>query len=342
MKTTFKRAAMLSVALASLSLAAPSVQAGEKIILGDLTWDEPRAINAILTEILTEKFDAEVELIAADQSAIFAAMARGDGSVDIHPAVWSAAQQANIDRYVTEGGLVRMNKKPYEASDGFYIPKAIAEKHGIKSVSDIAKKDIAKLFDVNGDGTGDYWPGAPGWGVTNIYRVKAKSYGFDEFYEPLVASDALLKAQLESATAKEQGVLFYYWTPEALHQAYDLVKLEEPKFTGFAMESKKADPNYNAKGCYNFVDPKEDQDWLNLSTIDCATPSQPIYVAYSTDLEKRAPKVASFLSNIAISADEVGAWIYDMSVKGMEPADMAKAWIKANPDRVQSWLDGAK
>lgn len=315
-----------------------AANAGEKVVLADLTWDEPRAVNAVLAEILTNTYGAEVSLIAADQTAVFAAMAKGDGSVDVHPAVWSGAQQSNIDRFVTAEGKVRLNAKPYDATDGFYVPKFFAEKHGIKSIDDLKKPEIASLFDVNGDGRGDYWPGAPGWGVTNIYRVKGVSYGLEELYDPLVASDALLKSQLASVEAKQEGgLLFYYWKPEALHQAYELVKLDEPPFDGFAMDSKKDTPEYKADGCYKYVDPKESPDWLKLSRITCATPAQPIYIAYSTQLEERAPEIAAFLKNVAIEPEEVGAWIYAMTIDKKDPATVAKEWIAANPDRVKSW-----
>lgn len=312
--------------------------AGTKVVLADLTWDEPRVVNAILAEILAGKYGAEVELIAADQTAVFAAMAKGDGSVDVHPAVWSGAQQTNIDKFVTEEAKVRLNKAPYDATDGFYIPTFMAQEHGIKSIDDLKNPEIAKLFDINGDGRGDYWPGGPGWGVTNIYKVKAVSYGLEEFYDQIVASDALIKAQIGTAFQKKTGVLFYYWMPEALHQAYDLTKLEEPAFDGFAMESKKGEADYNPEGCYNYVDPKESPDWLSESRITCATAPQPIYIAYSAALEERAPEIAEFLSNVAIEPEEIGEWIYSMSVENKDPAVVAKEWVEANPERVKSWV----
>jgi len=311
--------------------------AGTKVVLADLTWDEPRVVNAVLKEILTQKYGADVELIAADQTAVFTAMAKGDGSVDVHPAVWSGAQQANIDKFVTEEKKVRLNEKPYDATDGFYIPTFMAQQYGIKSIDDLKKPEIAKLFDINGDGRGDYWPGAPGWGVTNIYRVKGVSYGLEELYDPVVASDALIKAQIATAFQKKTGILFYYWKPEALHEAYDLTKLEEPPFNGYAMDSKKGEADYNPDGCYKYVDPKESPDWLSESKITCATPAQPIYIAYSASLEARAPEIAKFLSKVAIEPEEVGAWIYAMSVDKKDPDVVAKEWVEAHPDRVKSW-----
>lgn len=311
------------------------------IILGELTWDEPRVVNAVLAEVLTAEFGASVSQIAADQGAIFAAMARGDGTVDIHPAVWAAAQQSNIDRYVTAEGTVRLNTSPYLATDGFYITKATSDRLGVTSVDDLKKPEIAKSFDVNGDGRGDFWPGAPGWGVTNIYSVKAKSYGLTENFDALVASDALFKAQLEAAEAKQEGLLFYYWEPEALHTRYDLIKLTEPEFNGYASDDKKDDPQYNPEGCYNYVDPAQNPDWLALSTISCATPAQAIYVAYSATLEERAPEIAQFLSNVAFEPSEIGAMIYQLTEEKLDLAEIGKQWHAENADRVAAWKAGA-
>lgn len=313
--------------------------AGPKVVLAELNWDEPRVINAVLAEVMKSEYGAEVSTITADQTAVFAAMARGDGSVDVHPSAWAGAQQANIDRFVQTQKAVRLNAKPYDATDGFYLPKFFADAHNIRTIDDLKKPEIAALFDINGDGRGDYWPGAPGWGVTNTYRVKAVSYGLEELYDPLVASDALLKSQLASVEAKKTGgLLFYYWKPEALHAKYELVQLQEPPFDGYAMESMKGSAQYKVDGCYKFVDPKESSAWLTESRITCSTPPQPVYIAYSASLEQRAPEIAAFLSRVALSADDVGGWIYAMSVE-KKPIDIvAKEWVAAHPDRVKEWI----
>lgn len=329
--------ALLAACALSTTLAAPA-SAKTAVTIGELTWDEPRAVAAVLKAVLEQKLDAEVSLVAADQAAIFAAMDKGDGSVDVHPAIWSAAQSANIEKYVDQRKTVGLNKHPYLAADGFYIPRAFAQKHHITSIEDLKKPEIAKLFDINGDGRGDYWPGAPGWGVTDIYQVKAKSYGLTELYDSFIVPDALLKAQLKKADDAGTGLLFYYWTPEALHVQYELVKLKEPAFNGFAMESSKGQPDYNPQGCYNYIEPQKDPDWLAKGSITCETKPQPIYVGYSRKLDERAPKIAKFLANVAITDTEIAGWIYEMAVNGKSPDEMAAAWVKAHPDRVDSWL----
>lgn len=333
----FVRSSILFFSVGMVFLTSPAF-AKTKIVLAQLTWDEPRAVDAVLKLVLEKYLNAQVGMIAADQSAVFAAMDKGDGSVDVHPAIWSAAQTANIQKYVKDRKTVALNKAPYFATDGFYIPKYMAEKYNIHSVSDLKKPEIAKLFDINGDGRGDYWPGAPGWGVTNIYQVKAKSYGLTKYYDAFIVPDALLKAQLKKRYAAHEGILFYYWKPEALFQQYDLVKLNEPKFDGYAMATWKGKPEYKKDGCYNYIDPKTDPEWLKKSRIACATSPQPIYIGYSVALEKRAPKIATFLSNVAIHSDDVSGWIYQMVVNGKTPDAVAAEWVAKNPKRVEAWL----
>ena len=89
-------------------------------------------------------------------------------------------------------------------------------------------------------------------------------------WEPEIVSDATFKVQLKAAHAAEKPILFYYWTPEWIHAAYDIVALGEPERT---------------EGC---MDLKLDQeDWLEASSFGCKHADAEVYVAYSKSLEQR-------------------------------------------------------
>jgi len=313
------------------------LMAKETIVIGEVSWDASLAIENVLKTIMEENLNVDVEIIAADQAAIFSAMDKGKGNIDIHPDIWTSAQTAAIEKFVVEGSKesVRMNKMPYLGTDGFYIPGYIQDEYNVKSVYDLAKPEVAKLFDADGDGVGEYWVGAPGWSAVRINQVKAHGYGFDKVFEPSIISDAIFKAQLKKAFRKKEGILFYYWAPEWLHYAYDLRKLEEPEFTGFAGESNKDSKDYNPNGCYEFND---SENWLDDSSITCGLPNTKIYIGYSTSLETRAPKVAEFLSNVALDSEVVSQWLYKIANEGADPEEMAKEWVEGNPEVVQGWL----
>tara|TARA_R110002167_G_scaffold258238_5_gene464822 strand:- start:1788 stop:2798 length:1011 start_codon:yes stop_codon:yes gene_type:complete len=323
-------------ALVGLS-ASQGVMAKETIVIGELNWDGAVAIEHVLKVILEDKFNVDVEIIAADQAAIWSALDAGKGSVDVFPDIWTNLQDQAWKKFVLKGGneSVRANKSPYFGSEGFYIPGYIQDEYGVKSVYDLAKPEIAKLFDADGDGIGEYWPGASGWELVKINQIKAKSYGFDKYFEPTIVSSSILRAQLKTAYRKKEGILFYYWKPEWIHTAYDLRKLEEPKFTGYSNDRKKEHKDYNPNGCYNYVD---SDNWLADSNVNCAYPDSPVHLGYSATLEQRTPEVAKFLSKVAFTDSMISQWVFSMSSEGIEAVDMAEEWVENNPDIVQSWL----
>ena len=324
--------------IAALVLGASSAaQAKETITIGEVSWDASLAIENVLKVVMEKNLDVNVEIIAADQAAIWAAMHKGKGAIDVHPDVWTSAQAEPWQKFVVSGSKesVRANKTPYAGTEGLFITGYMQDKYNIRSVHDLAKPEIAKLFDSDGNGKGEYWPGAPGWGAVKLNQIKAKSYGFDKYFEPQVLSDSIIKAQLNNAVRRDKGILFFSWTPEWIHSAYDLRQLEEPEFTGYASDNRKDHPLYNPDGCYNFVDTEA---WLEESSITCNAPSTEVHIAYSAKLEQRAPKVAHFLSNVALDADTVSQWIYNIAELDQDPYEMAKEWVYQNPETVKGWL----
>ena len=310
--------------------------AKETIVLGELNWDGAVAIEHVLKVVMEENFDVDVEIIAADQAAIWSAMDAGKGSIDVFPDIWTTLQDQAWEKFVAEDSTksVKANKIPYLGENGFFIPGYIQDEYGVKSVSDLAKPEIAKLFDKDGDGVGEYWVGASGWELVKTNQIKAKSYGFDKYFTPEIFSSAIMQAQLKKAYRKKEGILFYYWTPAWIHYAYDLRKLEDPEFTGYSSPSKKDHKDYNPDGCYNYVNT---DNWLADSEISCDYPIVPVHIGYTAALETRAPEVAEFLSNVTLDAGIVSQWIFALS-DGEDARDVAQTWVDENPDTIKSWL----
>jgi glycine betaine/proline transport system substrate-binding protein len=149
-----------------------------------------------------------------------------------------------------------------------------------------------------------------------------------------------MKAKLKADYRRQRGILFNNWTPEWIHAQYDLRRLEEPPFNGFAMESKKDDEHYNPDGCWRMVQAKEDADWLAKSEVKCAWPDAKVYVAFSKSLLKRAPEVAQFLKQVSFDPQVINTWILQIGQEKRLPAEVAKAWIANHADTVDRWLAG--
>ena len=317
---------------------APSAHSSETIALGQRDWDGSRAITHVLKAIIETRLGYRTRIVESDDASMLAEMHQGNGRVDVLTDLWMPNQADLWAVYVDQHQSVIVNEQPYIGYQGLFIPGYIQDRYQVRSVYDLANPDIAKLFDSDGDGKGEYWPGALGWSSTRVERVKAKSYGYDRYFTPYIVPDRMFKAKLKADYTRKKGILFYYWTPEWIHDTYDLRRLEEPPFDGFAMESKKGTRRYKPDGCWHMIQPRESVHWLEQSRVTCAWPDAKVYVAFSASLDQRAPKVAQFMRRVAFDAKMLNHWIFQIGKQGREPAKVAVEWVRAHPDVVHTWL----
>lgn len=341
-----KRLKLVGLAAASLiAFAAVTAEAKTKVVIGELDWAGSRAIEQVLKQVMEQYLDAEVATIAAAQEALYEAMDKGDGTADIVADMWTDHLPAQMKNYVLPGGrqTIILNKTPYLGTEGIFVPQYVVDQHSVKALSDLAKPDVAKLFDSDGNGKGEMWAGSVGWESLGHTQVRAKSYGFDKTMELTTVEQAVALAQLKDAIERKRPIAFYYWTPEWVHAAFKLHKLEEPEFTGYTADSAKGTERYNANGCYTFYQPGERNDWLEASDIKCGQPPTRVNIAHSKALAERDPKLSKFLTQVSLSADDVNQWILDMEVNGKSVEEVAKAWIEANRAKIENeWLAGVK
>ena len=335
-----KYAGLLAVAMVAFAGAA---EAKTKVVIGKLDWPGSTAIENVLAEVMSRYLDADVETISAAQEALYDALDKGDGSVDIVADMWTDHLTAQMNKYVLPGGRqsIQLNDKPYLGTEAIFVPSYVSDELGVKSLADLAKPEVAKLFDSDGNGKGEIWAGEVGWESTNHMLVRAKSYGFDKTMESTTVATAAFLAQLKDAIDRHKPIAFYYWTPEWIHAAYKLSVLQEADFNGYTTDDAKGSDRYNANGCYTFYQPSVRNDWLEASSIKCGQPPTRVNIAFSKALADRAPKIGQFLHQVALSADDVNAWIFAMEVDKKDPKEVAKAWVDANKAKVEGeWLKG--
>jgi glycine betaine/proline transport system substrate-binding protein len=334
----------LLLAGATVLALAGTAAAKTQVIIGELDWPGSRAIEEVLTQVMTEYFDADVGTISAAQEALYEALDKGDGSVDVVADMWTDHLPAQMQAYVVPGSreTIILNATPYLGTEGIFVPTYVAEQ-GVTKLADLADPEVAKLFDLDGNGKGELWAGAVGWESTNHTEVRAKSYGFAPNFEFTTVDQPVFLAQLKSAYEKKQPLAFYYWTPEWIFAAFDLTKLEEPEFNGYTTESARGTERYNPDGCYTFYQPAERNDWLEASSITCGQPPTRVHIAHSRALAERDPEVSRFLRQVKLDADVVNEWILAMEVDGRDVADVASEWIAANREMIETeWLAGLR
>ncbi|MFT7532736.1 MAG: glycine betaine/proline transport system substrate-binding protein [Gammaproteobacteria bacterium] len=304
-------------ALSNAALAAESVK------IGAPAWTGAQAIANLIKVIVVDKIGGTAELVPGTNAVIFQAMDQGKGDIDVHPDVWLPNQSNFTKEYVDGKGTVVLSSNPYKGKQNFCVPRAFSEKHGVTSIFDLARPEIAALMDGDGDGKGEIWIGAPGWASANVNEVKVRDYGLMDFMEPIRAEQSVMVAEVGDRITKERGYAFYCYAPHAIWFMHDVVTLEEPAFDA-------------AK--YNMVQPKEDPDWFQKSSVMTEDALKSVQVAYSKTLEGRSPIIASFLANMSLDTETVSHFAFEIAGNSRDPAEVAKEWVAANSDRVDGWL----
>ncbi|MDE0058881.1 MAG: hypothetical protein OXP07_12225 [Defluviicoccus sp.] len=309
-----------SLCAALLFIGISPAQAAD-VVIGVPNWPSAAATANILKVVLEDNLGVQVELQNGTNPVIFEAM--DTGSMHVHPEVW-LPNQANLHaKYVTTRGTVRMSPNGVPSFQGMCVTKLTAERTGIADISDLADPEMAKNFDTNGDGRGEVWVGASGWASTNIEKIRAKSYGYDETMELLELDEALAMANLDAAVAKKANHVFYCYTPNHMFALYDLAILKEPKH-----DASK----------WVVIQPTDDPEWLEKSSAPVAWDLAYLHVHYAASLEKSHPEAAALLSKVKLTTDQVSHMTFGLVVKKMSAADYAKQWAKENAELVDSWM----
>ena len=305
---------------ALLSASVVSAQAAD-IVVGVPNWPSVAATASILKVVLEDNLGLEVELQNGTNPVIFEAMEAG--SMHVHPEVW-LPNQANLhEKFVKTRGTVRMNPNGVPSFQGMCVTNATAERTGITQIADLADPDMAKNFDTNGDGRGEVWIGASGWASTNVEKIRAKSYGYDETMELVEMDETLAMANVDAAVAKDADHVFYCYTPNHVFALHDLVILEEPEY-----DASK----------WNIIQPTDDPQWLEKSDAPVAWDLAYLHVHYATSLEQALPEAAAVLANVTLTTDIVSGMTHALVVEKADPNDYAAQWVKDNASLVDSWM----
>jgi glycine betaine/proline transport system substrate-binding protein len=314
---------LATTVLALMSVGTASALAAD-VTMPDPNYATATAVMNVIKAAAEQELGLEVSTVTTTAvPVIWEAMDRNKGEVDIWPDVWLPNQQGLVDKYVKGNKTVKIAANGYEAVQGYCVTKVTVDKYHIKSVYDLANPENAKLFDTNGDGKGEIWVGAAGWQSTNIEKVKARDYGFAEFFDLQTTEEAVATASLDRAAKANKPWVGYCYGPHQNFALYDLAMLEEPK-----NDPKK----------FVMVQPNDDPDWFNKSKVTSGYAETTVHIAYAASLADRQPDLTAALEKMSFDPKDVSKWAYEIVVKKRPAADVAKEWIKANPQIVAKWF----
>jgi len=316
---TFKKS--LTGALVATSLGVSSIATAADVVIGVPNWPSVAATASILKVVIEDNYGLEVELQNATNPVVFEAM--DSGSMHMHPEVWLPNQSNLNNTFVNEKKTVVQAPNGVPAFQGMCVTKGTAERTGIKNLADLSDPDMAKNFDTDGDGKGEVWIGASGWASTNVEKVRAKSYGYDETMNLMEMDESVAMAGVDNAVAKKQDSVFFCYTPHHLFALHELVILKEP-----AYDASK----------WKMVQPTDDPNWLEVSDTPVAWDLAYLHIHFAASLKKDHPEVASMLESVKLSTDLVSGMTYALVVDKKDANDYAQQWVKDNSGLVDSWL----
>lgn len=323
MKNIMKKNIVMTLTAAMLSVSAAPALAAEKVNIGEPSWVGAKAIAHLIQAVVTERIGGEAQLVPGNNAAIFQAMDAGKGDIDVHPDVWLPNQESFTKKYVDGAKTVELSPNSYEGKQSFCVSKAFSEKHGVTSIFDLARPEIAKLMDSDGNGKGEIWIGAPGWASANVNEIKVRDYGLEPFMDAIRAEQSVMQATVGDTIAKGTGYAFYCYSPHAIWVLYDIVRLEEPAH----------DP---AK--YVMFQPSDDPDWREKSKVASEDALKQVQVAYSKSLKSRSPVIYEFLQNMSLTSEDVSYFAFQIAGENRDAKEVVSEWIGKNSDRVDGWL----
>lgn len=143
----------------------------------------------------------------------------------------------------------------------------------------------------------------PGAGLTRISQDEViPAYGLEDTFELIESSTPAMLSELSTAYANEEPILVTLWRPHPAYAQYDLKDLDDPE---------------NALG---------DPDQIHALARD----------GFSDD----HPQLADALRNFQFEHDDLAQLEVEVLEEEGQELERARAWVEANRDLVNSWLEG--
>jgi glycine betaine/proline transport system substrate-binding protein len=296
-------------------------------------------VTPIFPSIAEERFRGEVAMAGlrelgykvqepkeTEYATMMLALSYGDADFSVH--LWDKLHDPFYQKVGGDKSLVKAGDVIPGVLQGYLIDKKTADAHNIKSLDDLKKPEIAKLFDANGDGKADLTGCNPGWGCELVIDHHLKAYGLEKTVHHNRGSYFALMADTIARYEQGESILYYTWVPQwiagVLVEGKDVVWLEVPH-TDLPDGNNDTNTSYNGKNLGFAVD--------KIQTV------------LSKEFAEENPVALKFLSQVQISSDDESAQNLKMQKGESSAKDIerhAAEWIAAHRDKFDSWLAASR
>ncbi|TVQ87572.1 MAG: proline/glycine betaine ABC transporter substrate-binding protein ProX [Chromatiaceae bacterium] len=238
----------------------------------------------------------------------------------------------HVDFYTAAGGDARLYREGVYSGDalqGYLIDKETAEAYEIDNIAQLTDPALAALFDSSRDGKADLAGCTPGWGCEQVIEHHLDAYGLRESVTHNQGSYAAIMADTVARYSQGEPILYYTWTPHwvsgVLVPGEDVVWLQVP-FSALPGERAQLDTTLPDGSNYGFQ--------ANTQRI-----------VANRDWAEANPAAARLFAVMEVSNNDISAQNLRMRDGENSPRDIerhAEAWIRANRETFDGWLEEAR
>ncbi len=297
------------------------------------------SITPVFPGVAEERFRGEVAISAlealgynvetpkeTEYAGMMPALAAGEADFTVH--LWDNLHDAFYQKAGGDGVLVKAGDVIPGVLQGYLIDKKTADQYDIQTLDDLKKPEIARLFDINGDGKADLTGCNVGWGCERVINHHLKAYELEATVTHHRGPYFSLMADTIARYQAGAPVLYYTWVPQwisgVLVEGQDVTWLEVP-------ETDLPDGN-------NYVD-----TYFNGKNL--GFPIDQVIAVMGKQFSDENIAATALLSRIQITAADESAQNLKMKNGENSIPDIkrhAREWIAANQDTFDGWLQHAR
>jgi glycine betaine/proline transport system substrate-binding protein len=285
---------------------------GTTIKLAVNAWVGAEANAEVAANLLRDKLGYTVELVKIDEFEQFPALASGD--LDASLEVWPSVHPKDYKNYIqADAGVIDAGPLGVVGQIGWFLPTYMLTDHPEFATWEGLKGNESIFATAETGSQGQLVDADPAFGSYD--QQIADNLGLD-FKVIYAGSEPAEITALKAAYAKQDPILMYFWTPHWVHAKYDLTMVQLPDIT---------------PAC-------EDAAANDVSKYACGYAPDPLYKAFSADLQTKAPAAYALLKAMTWTNDDQNGVALDISEK-MDGSAAAQKWLDANPTAWQPWVD---
>ncbi len=275
-------------------------------------WSASELNVAVARIILEEEMGFPVEVISLDENTQWVALTSGDGHASLE--VWPSGHATNVAQYIEQqqvvenGGLLGPVGKI-----GWYVPTFMVEQHPeLATWEGFLNPELAQLFATAETGSsGQFLGGAPSFVQYDADIIDNLGLDLRVVY---AGSEEAILAQLDAAISRQEPLLFYLWTPHAIHAKHDLTEVQLPEY---------------GDECYAEAD---------TGGVDCDYPADDLFKIFWAGLRDYAPDAHTMLSNMKYTTEDQIDMMAAVELDGLSVEESARQWLANNEAIWRAWL----